>query len=522
MFARKEYPNNAKRQYAAEEHGVKEYLLGWDIGTSSLKAILTDTCGSIAGSVKKTVRNLHPFPGAAELDSKEVWQSLLSATDQLLKQTEVRPEHIVSLGISTLCPGFVLFNSSNEILYPPVIVLDSRSKVEADALNEEFGPQAFFKVGGNRVIAGGNTLPLLLWFRNRRPDIYRKIAKIGYLSTWIGFELTGEMALDYSCASYSGLFDMRETRKWAPHLLDAVSVSPSVLPDLGYGSDKLGELRNEGLIALGLRRGISVSVGGADTACSALAMGVFEDSQQFLSLGTSGVLCAGASRSRFDDRFMNRCHITGDTWLMNGAMSNVGLSMTWVKSILFSEEEQRNRETEIFHHMDECARDAVPGAGGTVFLPYLTGERTPVWDTSAQGVWFGLRSDTSRSELIRSVLESTGYGLRQIVEIVENLNGAIDDDIPVIGGGASSSVWLQIISDIIGKRLYSVNIPDIAGVGAALLGGIADGIYTDGVEAASFIEKKAVHEYIPDLETGDTYRKVFGRYASLYPLLKQL
>ncbi len=500
---------------------MNEYLLGWDLGTSSLKAVLIDTCGKVAGSVQRKVRNLHPFSGAAELDSKEVWKDLVSATGELLEQTGVSPASVLSIGISTLCPGLVLFDASNHMLYPPVIVIDSRSQAEADELNAQLGPQRFFETGGNRIITGGNTLPLLLWFRNNKPELYQKVEKIGYLSTWIGMELTGEMALDYSCASFSGLFDLRITRTWNQELLDAVSIPESILPDLAVGSQRLGGLNTSDLLALGLRQGIPVSVGGADTACAALAMGVFEDSQQFLSLGTSGVLCSASSSGRFDDRNMNRCHVTGDTWLMNGVMSSVGLAMSWIQSILFTEEDVKAHCSQLYRQMDIAAQNEQPGAGGTIFLPYLSGERTPVWDASAQGVLFGLTKDTSRSQIIRAVLESTGYGITQILEIAEALTGPVDD-IPVIGGGASSPVWLQIISDITGKRLYSVNVPDIAGVGAALLGGIAAGIYRDGREASSKVDKKAVNSFVPDSRYKELYAKAFSRYSSLYPLLKNL
>lgn len=499
---------------------ARTYFLGIDAGTSSVKALLLAASGEHAGEVaemaQKPVSILRSgkggAEGSAELDPAELFRAVASAVREVMANAGITPSEVRSVGISTLCPALVLYDRQGNLLNNPIMLFDTRSAAEAESLVKRIGADTLFSVGANRIVTGSNTLPLLLWFRKHRPEIFAQIASIGYLHTWLGNELTGERVLDYSSASYSGLFKTGGTKSWSSELIATLGLSRDMLPPLASGSDLLGKLRPEAAEIFGLDPGIPVSVGGADTACAALAMNVFSSGEQFLTLGTSGVICAATDSPVFDNRCMNRCHITGDSWLMNGAMSNSGLALSWVKELLYPD--TAAAEKEIFKRMDAAAARTPAGSGGVVFLPYLVGERTPVWNPEASGVLHGLKISTSQSDIIRAALESTGYGIRQILDIVEPLVGEISK-IPVTGGGSKSPLWLQCIADITKREIAAVQMADSAGIGAALIGAIAAGEFSHGREAAQFLKRAEERVYIPDTSVAGLYDTQYEIYKNL-------
>ena len=507
---------------------MESYLLGWDIGTSNIKAVLLSEGGLLRGNAAVPQEIRSPEPGYAELDPEEIWTKLLRVTDLLLEQTGVLSRTISAVGVSSLCPGLILLDRNMEPLHPAVIVLDRRSCTEAEELNRLPAGDAIREAGKNRIAAGANSLPWLLWFRRNRPEIWERMAVFGFLTSWLGYRLTGKFGLDYSGASFTGLFETGGQRIWRKDLALETGIDPAVLPDLMPSGAELGRLKNRDLLGRGFSQGTIVAAGGADTACSALTLGVFDRGDRFLSLGTSGVLCGATDAPVFDDRCMNRCHVAGSGWLMNGAMSNTGLSVRWLQSILKGEnnpgedaENHRLKDLTAPGFSDRLLEGTSPGAGGLVFLPYLTGERTPVWDMTARGAFFGLHAGTTGGDLLRAVLESAGFGLRQILEIIEPLTG-VSEQLTVIGGGSVNHLWLQILAEITGKRMVQRECPEAAAAGAALLAGLAAGVYRNEREASRVIGKKTVREAVPEDPGNPVYEKNFAVYRELYPALRPL
>lgn len=502
---------------------MSNWLLGWDVGTSGAKAVIFQPESGIVEDIGHEYSVVSPEAGWAEIPADVIWNTLLECTDSLLEKAGISAEEISSVGFCTLCPGVLAMDEKGSALLNPIIVTDLRSIEEAQFLKAEIGDEKWFKVGGNRIMPGASSATSMLWIKKHCPDTYKNAKYIGHLTTWLGHLLTGKFALDYSNASYTGMFSTGSDRAWHYDMIGRIGLDNEKLPPLKKGSQLLGGLINEQLIARGFKKGIPVAVGGGDTACSALALGVINNGDIFISMGTSGVVCVCSDQSKFDDRFMNRCHVDGKTWLFNGAMSSVGSSMQWFRDQFCQDiiEKARNGNRSSYQIMDEMAAESKPGSNGLVYLPYLAGERSPFWNSNAQGVFFGLSLQSDRKTMIRAVMEGCTYGIRQLIGIAEKMVGTFDN-IPIIGGGAMSSIWPQIISDVTGKKITVLSNQNLAAIGASLLGGIAAGIFSDGEEAAASVKRNTVKMCQPNIENMEVYNEGFIKYEQLYPRLKDL
>ena len=501
---------------------MKEYLLGIDVGTSSLKTLVTDTDMSVSASASAPYRSVRPDPVSAQIDADSMWQALLKCVRTLRDRGGIDLSRVRAAGISTLCPGLTALGPDNEVLVDPIIYSDRRSVREAEEIRETIGEDRLFALTANGSMAGAFSGSSLLWIRRHLPERYRQAKVFGHLNTLLTAKMTGSCVTDLSNASYTNLFETSGSRTWSEEICRALDVDMRKLPELREASDRAGLLRCAELEELGIPRGIPVAVGGADTPCAALAAGVVHAGDACESAGTTDVLTICVDKPLFDRRFINRCHVVPGTWIYQGAMSYTGASVEWFLDTLCAElSENAKSRREAFEKMNREASLAEPGCGGVVFLPYMQGERSPVWDPDARGVFFGLSLQTGRNEMNRAVLEACGYGLRQLMEIAGGLTGLKWDSIVSVGGGSGSDVWSQIKADILEKRIISLEKADMAAVGAALLGGTAAGIYKDVYEASSAVKRNVRKEFAPDPGNAGIYRKQYGVYTSLYPALKE-
>ena len=296
------------------------------------------------------------------------------------------------------------------------------------------------------------------------------------------------------------------------------------LPPLLHSTDVAGGLNNPELIALGLKEGIPVVIGGGDTACASLAVGVTKAGDVCESVGTTNVLTICVDQPKFDHSFINRCHVVDGTWIYQGAMSHTGSSYQWFKDEFCRDLQDESELThqDVFTRMNEEAKEARPGCDGLVFLPYMLGERSPVWDPYARGVFFGISLQTARKEFNRAIMEGCGYGLRQLAEIAEKVTGNHISEFVSIGGGAKSEIWAQIKADIMGVDIKVLDLNDMAPIGAALLAGVGAGVFRDVYEASDKVEKKLCRVVTASHEHDEAYGKGYRVYTELYPRVKDL
>ena len=503
---------------------MERYLLGLDVGTSSLKTAIINENGQIISKTMEEYEPLYLQPGWQELGADSIWAAITRGLKTMIADGGVDPSKIAGIGISCLCPGLVAFGDGGEILHNPIIYSDRRSVEEAEAIKQAVGEDHLFFITANRCMSGAMSGTSMLWIKNHRPDIYEKTRYFGHINTMIGFWLTGRYAMDYSNASYTSMFETRGGLVWNRELTEKIGIDIRKLPPLMGSEEVLGGLNNRTFIEMGVPEGTPVVIGGGDTACASLAAGIVSNGDVCESVGTTNVLTVCVEQPNFSPSNINRCHVVRGKWIYQGAMSHAGGSLRWFRDefcmdmAAYAEKNGKN----VFDLMTESASESAPGANGVIFLPYMMGERSPIWDSNARGVFFGMSLNNTRGDLIRAILEAAGYGTRQLKEIAEGLTGLSINRFSSMGGGARSHVWSQIKADIIGVDIDVLDMNDMAPVGAALLAGVGAGIYKDTVDAAGRIERKIYRHVTADRKDAGIYAKRYEVYKELYPRIKDL
>lgn len=502
----------------------KKYLLGVDVGTSSIKVAIIDENAALVAMSSSAYRLITPNQNYAQIDTADMWQAYLKCLRILKADKKIDLSMVAGIGISTLCPGLAAFGDDGAVLVDPIIYSDRRSTEEAEIIKEAVGTDQLFEITANTVMAGAISSSSMLWIKRNLPEVYEKTKYFGHVNTLMAFKMTGEYGIDYSNASYTGLFETTGGFCWSPMLCEKTGIAMEKLPPLLHSTDIVGTLKQSDLIALGIKEGTPVVIGGGDTACATLAAGVTKANDVCESVGTTNVLTICVDQPKFDRAFINRCHVVEGTWIYQGALSHTGASYQWFRDEFCQDlaEQAKGTDKNAFQRMNEEAAQANPGCDGLVFLPYMMGERSPIWDPYARGVFFGLSLLTTRKEMNRAIMEGCGYGLRQLSEIAERVTGQKIEAFTSIGGGAKSQVWAQIKADITGKNIKILDMNDMAPIGAALLAGVAVSIFQDIYEASAKVEKKLYKEVKSSSQHQEIYNKRYQVYCSLYPRIKEL
>ena len=457
-------------------------LVGVDVGTTGVKAIAISETGDVLARAEHGYALATPQPGWTEQDPEDWWR----ATNAALEQLAVEPS---AIGLSGQMHGLVVLDAHDEVVRPAILWNDQRTSVECREIEQLVGADRLLELTGNPALTGF-TAPKLLWIRRHEPDAYARIRRLMLPKDYVRLRLTGEHATDVSDASGTLLFDVGE-RRWSEAVLDALAVPAEWVPPAGESTD----------------------VGGAgDQAAGALGVGIDTPGPASIVLGTSGVvfasLCEYAPHGR--GALHTFCHAVPQTWHAMGVMLSAAGSLQWLTGALQTAPDALLRE----------AAKWQPGCEGLLFQPYLAGERTPHADPDARGAFVGLSLRHDRGALARAVLEGVAYGLRDSLELLRDAGVTVDVG-RVSGGGARSRLWLDIISAALDLPLELTAAEEGAAYGAALLGGVAAGVFADAREAVAACV--TVRERIePDPALRDAYEDGYRRYRMLYPTLKEL
>ncbi len=503
---------------------MKKYLLGVDVGTSSLKVAIIDENAELIGTASSYYKLITPNQICVQIDTKDMWRAYLDCLKNLFENQYINPKFICGISISSLCPGLTAFGENGEVLVDPIIYSDRRSVDEAEFIKEAVGVENLFEITGNTAMAGAISGTSMLWIKRNLPDVYKKTKYFGHVNTLMAQKMTGEYAIDYSNASYTALFETTGGFKWSKFLCEKIGIDINKLPRVCPSTTIVGTLINKELIALGLKEGTKVVIGGGDTACATLAAGVVKNGDVCESAGTTNVLTICVNEPKFSNSFINRCHVVEGTWIYQGALSHTGSSYQWFRDNFYNDtiEYENLDENQAFELMNRDAEGSKPGAGGVVFLPYMLGERSPIWDPYARGVFFGISLRTSKKDVNRAIMEGCGYGLRQLSEMAEDLTGNKYTSFKSIGGGAKSLTWAKIKADITGKDIEILDMNDMAPIGTALLAGVGVNVFKDVYEAADKVEKKIYKVVKSDDSNKEVYDICYGIYTSLYPRIKDM
>jgi xylulokinase len=461
---------------------VTEALVGLDVGTTGVKAVALSPDGELLSRSEHGYPLSTPRPGWTEQDPDDWWR----AAEAALRDLDVQP---TAVGLSGQMHGLVALDEHERVLRPAILWNDQRTAAECREIEDLVGPRRLLELTGNPALTGF-TAPKLLWLRRHEPETYARIRHVLLPKDYVRLRLTGERATDVTDASGTLLFDVAR-RVWSAQMLEALAVAPELLPPARE----------------------STEIGGAgDQAASALGVGIDAPGPVSVVLGTSGVVFALLDEYSPDPRgaLHTFCHAVHGTWHAMGVMLSAGGSLQWLSDVLGGQSEDLLRE----------AAEWPAGCEGLFFQPYLAGERTPHADADARGAFVGLTIRHDRGALVRAVLEGVAYGLRDSLELLRAV-GVRAEVGRVSGGGARSSLWLEIVASVLDLPLERTEAEEGAAYGAALLGGVANGVFADAHEAvAACVRVRDRTE--PDPELRAAYEDGYRTYRTLYPILKEI
>jgi xylulokinase len=481
-------------------------LIGIDVGTSGTRAIAVTTDGRLVAEATRPHSLLTPRPGWTEQDPAEWWEACRGAVAEVAAEAD---DDIAGLGLAGQMHGSVFLDAAGEVIRPALLWNDQRTAPQCDQITERVGAERLLELAGNPALTGFQA-PKILWLAQEEPDAYARVASVLLPKDYVRFMLTGERATDASDASGTLLLDVRE-RDWSASILDALEIPRGWLPEVFEGPEVTGTLRDEVADELGLPRGLPVAAGGGDNAAAAVGVGVVREGSVSTSIGTSGVLFAHRDAFTPDPsgRVHAFCHAVPGAWHLMAVTLSAGGSLSW----------WRDRFDADFAALVGEAAEVEPGAEGLVFLPYLTGERSPHLDPHARGAFVGLTLRHGRAHMTRAVMEGVAFSMRDGLEVMRGL-GTPDDDMRAVGGGARSALWLALQADVYGRTVRRTEVDEGPAYGAALLAGVAAGVFADVGEASEQVRLRSeVTE--PDATRSARYEEVYAVYRSLYAGLRE-
>jgi xylulokinase len=486
--------------------------MGVDIGTSSTKTVIIDQRGELLSTAAREYSFDTPSPGWAE-QNPEVWvESAWDTMRRALAQADVPGDRIHAIGLSGQMHGTVCLDKGDQVLRPAIIWPDQRSDEQVARVYRDLGKERLAEWTAN-PLATGFMLATWLWLRDQEKRTARRTAHLLLPKDYVRYRLTGELGTEPSDASSTLLFDTTE-RRWSGPLLGALSIDVGLLPDVQESAKIAGELGHESAEITGLRQGTPVVYGGSDQAAQALGHGLIEPGIISSTIGTGGQLFATVAEPVYDPslRVHLFCHAMPGHWHLLAAILSAGLSLKWLRERVF--------EQTSYQALADAAVDVPPGADGLIFLPYLTGERTPHMDPDATGAFVGLTLRHHQGHITRAVMEGVVLALRQGLELMVKLGVPIER-VVASGGGTRHPLWLQLQADIFNRPVYQTQTEEAAAMGAALLAGVGVGVYPD-VQAACREAVRWKEEVVhPALKTADHYDRVYDSFRRLYPALKQ-
>ena len=471
-------------------------LVGLDVGTTGVKAIAISPDGDVLARAEHEYPLSSPEPGWAEQDPADWWRASEAAL------AEVGTERAAGIGLSGQMHGLVALDSADRVLRPAILWNDQRTGAEVAEIEELLGLDRLVALTGNRALTGF-TAPKLLWLRRHEPDVFGRIAHVLLPKDYVRLRLGGERAIDVADASGTLLFDV-EHRRWSEEMVKLLELPREWLPKALESPE----------ISAQTASAVPIAAGAGDQAAGALGVGVDGPGALSVVLGTSGVVFAALPRFQADPeaRVHSFCHAVPGRWHAMGVMLSAAGSLRWLRETV--------APSAAYDELIAEAAAVEPGSEGILFLPYLSGERTPHADPNARGAFTGLALSHRRGHLVRAVLEGVAYALRDSLELLREL-GVRPEVGRASGGGARSRLWLEIVASVLGLPLELNAVEEGAAYGAALLGGVTAGVFRDVHEAVAACVR--VRDRIePNEAWRRHYESGYARYRALYPVLEPL
>ncbi len=485
-------------------------LLGIDLGTSSVKAVVIDDTGRLLSTGSREYAILSPQPGRAEQSTDDWWNSTVTAVREAVgdEGTSVR-----AIGLSGQMHGTVLVDGNHKSIGSAIIWADQRSIEEVEEFANLVGKEMLAGTAGTAPAAGFMG-PTLLWMKRHSPEILERSMYCLLPKDFLRLRLTGECAAESSDASSTALFDVRK-RSWSSEIISKVGLPEALFPQVLEPAQIAGKLRSEAAKELGLSTGIPVAAGCADQVAQAVGNGLIEPGNGSVTVGSGGQIFIPIDKPVRNEKLNLHvfCHAPSNRWYIMGAILCAGLSLRWFRDLL-----ALSGEADAYDRLSALAGDVAPGSEGIIFLPYLAGERSPLMDPCARGCFIGLTLRHGSGHIARAIMEGVACALKQVLHTIEKLSVPVGN-LLAAGNGMESPIWRQIVADMLNRPLSLAREGEQAGRGAAMIAGIGAGIYRDYAELEELIpDRKDVTDPIPAHRR--LYDTQYSSFSRLYPLLK--
>ena len=483
--------------------------IGADLGTSALKLLLVNADGEILNTVSKSYDVSYPKPNRSEQNPEDWWDAFVSGVKELTENFDA--SSVCGLSVAGQMHGLVILDKNDKVIRPAILWNDGRTQKETDYLNEVIGRDALSDMTANIAFAGF-TAPKILWLYNNEPESFRKIEKIMLPKDFISYRLTGVHSIDYSDASGTLLLDVKN-KCWSEKMLEICKISEGQLPKLYESFEKTGVINGKLAKELGLPENVTVAAGAGDNAGAAVGTNVAGSGKCNISLGTSGTIFVTSEKFGVDknNALHSFCHADGGYHLMGCILSAASCNKWFCEEIL--------KTSDYSFEQAEIDTDAILN-NELFFLPYLMGERSPINDTDATGVFLGLRPTTKRSDMILAILEGVAFAIRDNLEIAKKLGIEIDKS-TICGGGAKSGLWQKIICNVLNITIEIPEIEEGPGLGAAYLAMVACGEFKTVAECAGRFSK-IKGSLTPEAELSRHYEEKHNKFTKIYPAIKKL
>lgn len=497
---------------------MEKLLLGIDIGTSACKVAIFDLQGKVVAQATKEYKVYYPLPSYVEQNPNEWWESICIAIKETIAYARIDSKQIAGIGIDGQSWSAIPVDKQGKVLHNTPIWMDTRASDICRETVNRVGFDKIFNLSGNSFEPTYST-PKILWFQQNMPEIYQKTYKFLQSNSFIAFKLTGEMTQDISQGYGIHSFNMK-TGKWDDNFCEELGFSRDKLPEIYQCHGVVGEVTGEAAIKTGLAIGTPVVAGGLDACCGTLGAGVLKVGQTQEQGGQAGGMSICVDSAIAHPKLILGFHVVPDLWLLQGGTVGGGGAIKWFKQELgaFEEAAALAQGSNAFKIMDDEAEKIPAGSEGLIFLPYMVGERSPIWDKNAKGVFFGLGYNKTRGHMIRSIMEGCAFALQHNLKTAEE-TGVQINELVAMGGAANSRLWTQMKADITGKIIRVPTSDTATTLGAAILAGVGTGLYKSFNQAVKdTITITRTHE--PDMKAHKAYIHNYEIYLEIYEKLK--
>ncbi len=501
---------------------MADYILAHDLGTTGDKATLFSADGELIGSCFSEYPTYYPKQGWAEQDPALYWGAFCESSKNLLEQAKLAAKEVACVCFSGQMMAALPLDGSGNPLRNSIIWADLRATEQIEQLSKRVDADRVYELTGHRLSASYSAAKIM-WIRDNEPEIYKKTAKFVHAKDYLAARLTGKIFTDYSDASGMNLLDIG-TLKWAEDLLAATEIDENKLPEIVESTQIVGKIKKEAAAQSGLAEGMPVVIGGGDGACATCGAGVVAEGEAYIYLGTSTWMAMASNKPLIDPsrRTFTFCHFLKGLYFPAGTMQSGGGSLQWFKNVLCDSEAAAAGQAgvDVYDLLALKAGEVACGSEGVIFLPYLMGERSPLWNPDARACFIGLSMLHDKRHMARAVLEGVAFNMRLIEEAFRE-QGVSSKEIRMIGGGAKSALWRSIFADIMEKPVVKLNFIDEAtSIGAAIAGGVGVGIFSSIRDADKIV--RCVDRTAAQSEHFPVYRKRYDVFKKSYQQLRDV